>query len=204
LTRCNAAATVAGVTGPDAPLSTLTDGALAHAVAEARAGEATAAESELYRRFAPRVRLYGLRHLRDRGAADDLVQQVLLVVLERLRAGEVRDPEQIASFVLGTSRMVAVGLRRTQARREDLRGRFELREPAVVAIDELAVDGARLGPCLAAAKERERTILLLTFYAEKGAGEIAAALGMTPGAVRVSRHRALASMRECLETRRPA
>ena len=28
-----------------------------------------AAESELYRRFAPRVRLYGLRHLRDEDAA---------------------------------------------------------------------------------------------------------------------------------------
>lgn len=193
------------MTGPEtATWGTVADGALARAVAEAQAGEATAAESELYRRFAPRVRLYGLRHLRDRGAADDLAQQVMLVVIERLRAGEVRDPEQIASFILGTSRMVAVGLRRTEARRHDIRGRFGLREPAVVAIDERAIDGARLRPCLAAVKERERTILLLTFYAEKGAGEIAAALGMTSGAVRVSRHRALASMRECLETRRPA
>jgi RNA polymerase sigma-70 factor (ECF subfamily) len=33
-----------------------------------------AAEAELYRRLAPRVRLYGLRHLRDRHAAADLVQ----------------------------------------------------------------------------------------------------------------------------------
>jgi RNA polymerase sigma-70 factor, ECF subfamily len=193
------------VTGPDtASLGTLADGALARAVAEAQAGQATAAESELYRRFAPRVRLYGLRHLRDRGAADDLAQQVMLVVIERLRGGEVRDPDQIASFVLGTSRMVAVGLRRTEARREHIRDRFESREPAVVCIDEAAMDGARLGPCLAAVKERERTILLLTFYAEKGAGEIAAALGMTPGAVRVSRQRALAAMREWRATRRPA
>jgi RNA polymerase sigma-70 factor (ECF subfamily) len=193
------------VNGSDtATLGALADGALARAVAAARAGEATAAESELYRRFAPRVRLYGLRHLRDGGAADDLAQQVMLVVIERLRGGAVRDPEQIASFVLGTSRMVAIGLRRTELRREHIRDRFESREPAVVGIDEAAMDGARLRPCLAAVKERERTILLLTFYAEKGAGEIAAALGMTPGAVRVSRHRALASMRECLEARRPA
>ena len=193
------------MTGPETTsLSALADAFLARAVAGAPPGEATAAETELYRRFAPRVRLYGLKHLRDRGAADDLVQQVMLVVIERLRAGEVRDLEQIASFILGTSRMVAGGLRRREARREDLRGRFTPREPAVVSTDELAMDGARLGPCLAAVKERERTILLLTFYAEKGAGEIAESLGMTPGAVRVSRHRALASMRECLETRRPS
>jgi DNA-directed RNA polymerase specialized sigma24 family protein len=43
---------------------------------------------------------------------------------------------------------------------------------------------------------------LLTFYAEKSAAEIAQTLGTTPGAVRVGRHRALVSMRECLEARR--
>jgi RNA polymerase sigma-70 factor (ECF subfamily) len=200
-----AAATVARVTGPaTTSLDAFTDGALARAVAGAATGEADVAEAELYRRFAPRVRLYGLKHLRDRGAADDLAQQVMLIVIERLRAGEVRDPDQVASFVLGTSRMVAVGLRRTEARRERLLGRFDSREPDVVSTDELALDQARLGPCLAALRERERTILLLSFYAEKSAGEIAASLGMTPGAVRVGRHRALGSMRTCLETRRLA
>jgi RNA polymerase sigma-70 factor (ECF subfamily) len=34
------------------------------------------AEAELFRRMAPRVRLYGLRHLRDEHAAEDLTQQV--------------------------------------------------------------------------------------------------------------------------------
>jgi RNA polymerase sigma-70 factor (ECF subfamily) len=60
-------------------------------------------KQSFYRRLAPRVRLYGLRHLRDRHAAADLVQQVLLMTLERLRAGKVREPERIASFVLGTA-----------------------------------------------------------------------------------------------------
>jgi hypothetical protein len=49
------------------------DGDLARAVAARGPSEAEAAESELYRRFAPRVRLYGLRHLRDEDAARDLV-----------------------------------------------------------------------------------------------------------------------------------
>lgn len=205
MTRRFTAVTVARVTGPGATsFDAFTDGSLARAVAGRETGEAAAAETELYRRFAPRVRLYGLKHLRDRAAADDLAQQVMLIVIERLRAGEVRDPDQVASFVLGTSRMVAVGLRRTEARREQLHGRFDSREPEVVSTDEFALDLARIAPCLAALRERERTLLLLSFYAEKSAGEIAESLGMTPGAVRVGRHRALASMRTCLETRRPA
>jgi RNA polymerase sigma-70 factor (ECF subfamily) len=178
------------------------DGELARAVTGG-AGDVAVAETELYRRFAPRVRLYGLRHLRDRAAADDLAQQVMLVAIERLRAGQVRDPDQIGSFILGTSRMMAGGLRRTERRREALVERFDLGEPSV-APDDRATDAARLGPCLAAIRDRERTILLLTFYADKSAGEIGAALGMTPVAVRVGRHRALASMRDCLESRRPS
>ena len=61
------------------------DADLARAVAARGPGSAEAAESELYRRFAPRVRLYGLRHLRDEDAARDLVQQVMLLTIEKLR-----------------------------------------------------------------------------------------------------------------------
>jgi len=44
-------------------------------------------------------------------------------------------------------------------------------------------------------------VLILTFYDERPAGEIATALGMNAGAVRVLRHRALSRMRQCLEMR---
>lgn len=167
-------------------------------------GEAAAAESELYRRFAPRVRLFGLRHLRDDMAADDLAQQVLLLAIERLRAGDVRNPDEIGSFILGTSRMMAGGQRRTERRREDLRARFDVRDDVDAGFDVRMFDVVRIAPCLDAIRDRERTILLLTFYAEKSAADIAAALGMTAGAVRVGRHRGLESMRVCLETRRPS
>jgi len=53
-------------------------------------------------------------------------------------------------------------------------------------------------------RERERTILLLTYYVERSATEIAEAMRMTAGAVRVARHRAVAAMRDCLEARRSA
>jgi RNA polymerase sigma-70 factor (ECF subfamily) len=70
--------------------------------------------------MAPRVRLYGLRHLRDGHAADDLTQQVLITTIEALRAGRLREPEKLASFVLGTCRMTVLDLRRGAQRRARL------------------------------------------------------------------------------------
>lgn len=183
-------------------LATCADGVLAREIAAADAGTATAAETELYRRFAPRIRLYGVKHLTDRDAAEDLAQQVMLVVITRLRAGEVRDPDQIASFVLGTSRMMTSSQRRGERRRAALHARFDERDAVVEASREATLDSDRIAPCLAAIRERDRTILLLTFYAERSTNEIADALGTTAGAIRVSRHRALASMRDCIEARR--
>src|ERR1700750_541263 len=92
------------------------DGDLARAVATRKPMDAGAAESELYRRFAPRVRLYGLRHLRDEDAALDLVQQVMLVTIEKLRSGSVREVDQIASFVLGVSRTMVKDQKRLEWR----------------------------------------------------------------------------------------
>ncbi len=173
------------------------DGDLARRVAAAGAGAAEA-ESELCRRLAPRVRLYGLRHLRDPAAADDLVQEVLLLALERLRAGRVREPDRLASFVLGACRLVVRNQRRSRRRRDELLGRHALAFPRETAPDAVALDRGRLRECLARLAERERTVLVLTFYAEQASAEIAARLGTSPENVRTVRHRAFARLRACV------
>src|SRR5689334_4336716 len=129
----------------DQRLSALDDGALARRITEAGRAPDSAAESELYRRLAPRVRLYGLRHLRDRHGAADLVQSVLLMTLERLRAGRIREPERIGSFVLGSCRMTVLEMRRGTRRREalletfgDVTATFESSEPGLLDGDRLA------------------------------------------------------------------
>jgi RNA polymerase sigma-70 factor (ECF subfamily) len=181
----------------DIRLSTASDGELARAIASAPPGAADAEESELYRRFARRVHLYGLKHLRDAAAADDLVQQVLLVTIERLRAGEVRNPDEVGSFILGTSRLLADSTTRKTRRRERLTEQFhvpDLYAAPLVASDDLAV----VERCLHALAERDRRVLVLTFYAEKTSPEIAEELGVTGTVVRVARHRALERLRECV------
>jgi len=170
------------------------DAALAHAVAIGEAG----AEAELYRRFAPRVRLYGLRHLRDRHAAADLVQQVMTMTLERLRENQLRDPARLASFILGTCRMVVLDLRRGAARREALLEQYAERDEAVPGAEPRVLEAARLAECLGKLAERERSVLVLSFYADKSADEAGRELGIAAGNVRVIRHRALGKMRGCM------
>src|SRR5689334_16473311 len=88
------------------------------------------AEAELFHRMAPRIRLYGLRHLRNEAAAEDLTQQVLVTTLEALRAGRLREPEKLASFVLGTCRMTVLDLRRNAQRKDRLLEKFGADLPA--------------------------------------------------------------------------
>jgi len=154
-------------------------------------------EEALCRRFAPRIRLYGLRHLRSEAAAADLVQEVLVIVIEATREGKLREPERLASFVLGTCRMVVLERRRGERRREGLLAQYgEVLAP--MEARGAALDASRVRQCLGRLADRERMVIVMSFYDERDADEIARQLGMTPGNVRVVRHRAVAHLRECV------
>ncbi len=156
------------------------------------------AEAELFRRMAPRVRLYGLRHLRDAHASEDLTQQVLITTLEALRAQRLREPEKLASFVLGTCRMLVLDLRRGAQRKERLLERFgaDLPKPASITVPYL--DHDRLTYCVQNLKERERSVVVMTFYDEQTGTDVANFLGVSESNVRVIRHRAIQQLRECM------
>ncbi len=156
------------------------------------------AEAELFRRMAPRIRLYGLRHLRDAQAADDLTQQVLITTLEALRAGRLREPEKLASFVLGTCRMTVLDLRRGAQRKQRLLEQFgaDLLAPVPSAIPHF--DHEQLSRCVQNLKERERTVVVMSFYDERMGADVASFLGVSEANVRVIRHRAIRELRECM------
>jgi len=171
---------------------------LARRIAAAAPDSAREAETELYRCFAPRVRRYGLKHLRDDQAASDLMQQVLLVTIEALRAGKLRDPERIGSFVFGTCRMVVLELRRGGARRERLLMEYADDVPMSDASVAPRLDHERVAKCLDQLSERERAVLLMTFYEEKPAAEVGGMLKLSEGNVRVIRSRGLGRLRDCV------
>ena len=156
------------------------------------------AEAELFRRMAPRIRLYGLRHLRDQHAAEDLTQQVLITTLEALRAGRLREPEKLASFVLGTCRLMALDLRRGARRKNSLLERFGPDMPVSVSPSMARLDHDRLARCVQNLKERERAVIVMSFYDEQTGADVAGFLGVSEANVRVIRHRAIHQLRGCM------
>ena len=170
----------------------------ARRIAAAGTRRDAAAEAALYRLLAPRVRLYGRRHLRDDEAANDLMQQVMVMALEKLRSGELREPERIASFVFGTARMVTLEIRRGARRREELlekyAGDLEIADISVPP----RLDEAKVAACMDKLAERERSVMLLSFYEDEPAEKVAEMLGIAAGNVRVIRHRAMQRLRDCV------
>jgi RNA polymerase sigma-70 factor (ECF subfamily) len=95
-------------------------------------------------------------------------------------------------------RMTVLEMRRGARRREALLEAYGERDEAYEAPEPLALDRDRLALCLAGLAERERSVVMLTFFADKAADEVGAQLGLSPGNVRVIRHRALGRLRACL------
>jgi RNA polymerase sigma-70 factor, ECF subfamily len=176
----------------------LDDGELVLCIAAGPPDERPAAEAELCRRLSPRVRVYGLRHLRDPVAVADLAQDVLLMVIEKLRAGAIREPPFVGAFVLGICRQMIVDQRRTRLRRERLLDVYQADlEPQSADIGP-ALDAERLRACLEELPERDRSVLVMSFFAEQEADAVGAQLGLTAANVRVIRHRAVIRMRGCM------
>ncbi len=76
------------------------------------------AEQELVDLYGEGLTFLLRRWTRDRDAADDLYQETLRLALEKIRRGEVRDPDRLAGFL----RSLAKNLSTDHYRRESLRG----------------------------------------------------------------------------------
>jgi RNA polymerase sigma-70 factor (ECF subfamily) len=157
------------------------------------------AERELCRRYAGRIRGYGLRHLRDGAAAEDLVQHVLLIVLRAVREQRAGDPRRLDGYVLVTCRNSVMDIRRSQSRQRRLAERSAAEMPATYEPAWAAVDRLRIERCLRELEARDRAIVLATFLEDRDADEIGAAMQLSPGNVRVIRHRAVARLQACVE-----
>ena len=156
-------------------------------------------ERALCQRFAPRIRAYGLRHLRDEQAAQDLVQHVLVAVLEALRAGRVEDRERLDAYVLGTCRNASMDMKRGVMRQRRVAERASAGLPEGYEPEWIGVDRFRLENCIRGLEPRDRAVVMATYLEDRDADEIAKSLETTAGNVRVIRHRALARLQACVE-----
>jgi RNA polymerase sigma-70 factor (ECF subfamily) len=73
----------------------------AELVARIRSGE-PGAEAELIARFGPGMAVV-LRRAAGSAAVDDLYQDTFRIALQRIRAGEVAQPDRLAGFLCGVA-----------------------------------------------------------------------------------------------------
>jgi RNA polymerase sigma-70 factor, ECF subfamily len=174
------------------------DDTLAPLVARARSGDRAAMEA-LVREVRPRVFRYVLARLLDPDLADDVTQEVAMTVLSALPR-YVDQGRPVTAWVFGIAANKVREQRRTLVRRPetavdvvpDHRGDDAL-EPERAAV---RLDTARqVAALLSTLPEQQAEILRLRVAAGLSAEETAAVLGMSPGAVRVAQHRALARLR---------
>jgi RNA polymerase sigma-70 factor (ECF subfamily) len=90
---------------------------LAELVRRIRACEA-GAEDELVERFSRGVQFIIHQSVSDQAAADDIFQDVFRLTLEKIRAGEVREPERLAGFLASVARNTVIESFRKMSRRK--------------------------------------------------------------------------------------
>src|SRR5262245_18526302 len=86
-----------------------------------RAGDPQA-EVEIVERYDRGIRFIIRQDVDDHAAADDLYQEAFRIVLEKIRRGEVREPEKLTGFVWAVVRNLIISYFRQTARQAQLAG----------------------------------------------------------------------------------
>lgn len=89
-----------------------------------------AAEAELVARFSRAVTFLLRRLARDEAVVEDLHQDTFRLVIEKVRAGELRDAESLPGFVSNTARLLFLGAVRLRSRRRQWQSSFDTAEAA--------------------------------------------------------------------------
>jgi RNA polymerase sigma-70 factor (ECF subfamily) len=168
---------------------------------QAQEGDPAAAQT-LLAEVRPRVLRYCLARLSSRELAEDVTQEVCIAVLSALP--RYRDQGRpFVAFALGiASHKVADAYRAAGRRRTVSDDVLPDRADPAPGPEELAMRSADVllaQRLLERLPEQQREVLLMRVAGGLSAEETASALSMTPGAVRVAQHRALAKLRGVLD-----
>ena len=160
------------------------------------------AAGQLYDRIASRIYRLGLSLLRNKTDAEDLVQDTFLKVW---RTGSAFDPERASldTWMLLVARSLAIDL----LRRRSLEARKLSSQPKVSeASDEPGPEQRaevsdlfrRASQAMARLPERQRSVLELTYLAQRSTTEVAEIMGIPRGTVKSRAHAGMAVLQEAL------
>lgn len=145
--------------------------------------------AELYRRHADGLRGY-VRGFLEPEAADDVLQEVWLTVLRRIR--DVTNPDGFRTWLFRTARHRAIDALRTDRRREALAATVAGSEARGGAPeDRMAFEAA-----IAGLSPEHREAIRLRFFEDLTYTEIASVVGCPLGTVRSRIHQARARLRD--------
>jgi RNA polymerase sigma-70 factor (ECF subfamily) len=170
---------------PDEPSGT--EGDLQALVTRIQGGDREA-EAELVARFSRGLRLMLGRLARNPALADDLHQETLALALEKIRRGEVREPDRLAGFLRGTARNLFIADRRRAVRYRALDEGEEGAAPSLAVADGAPAPFDRAAASEEARQvrrllselrhERDRQLLVRFYLSDDGKDEICADLGI--------------------------
>jgi RNA polymerase sigma-70 factor (ECF subfamily) len=165
---------------PVRPGDQATTGATALMVRRIIDGDRTA-EAEFVARYARGVRMIVSRASSDRSAVDDLCQETFKTALEKVRRGDVRDPERLSGFICGLARNLVVDYFR-RAARTSVGIVPDRPDPSPDPLDQLlARERAASARAVLAelGSERDRQILLRFYVAGDSKEDICADFGLS-------------------------
>jgi len=74
------------------------------------------AEAELVERYSSGLRILIGRHSRDESLVDDIHQDLFRIAIQRIRLGELREPEKLNGFLCGMARHITIDHHRRAAK----------------------------------------------------------------------------------------
>jgi RNA polymerase sigma-70 factor, ECF subfamily len=143
------------------------------------------AEAELVERYSRGVMLILRRELGGASAEDDLYQETFRIALEKIRRGDVREPEKLSGFMCSIARNLVIDYFRRATRQESLSEIEEvapLPHPAPDQLEELLRQekGAIVRQVInELPSDRDRQILFRFYIAEEEKERICTDLGLT-------------------------
>jgi RNA polymerase sigma factor (sigma-70 family) len=158
-----------------------------------------AAEDELAVTYQRKIFVILLGRISDPETARELSQDVLIAVLDAIKARKVREPERLAAFIHGVARNLANNHIRSRSSGPQW---VELQEEAVWLDGEEAAEMAdrkrRLMNVIAGLEPVDRTVLTLSIVQGLSSREVAAATGLSDEATRARKSRAIKRVAEQL------
>jgi RNA polymerase sigma-70 factor (ECF subfamily) len=155
---------------------------------------------EAFERLVPsyRRRVFGLAYgiLRDRGAAEDLAQEVFVKLWQALPKYDGR--AQLSTWIYAITRNAAISALRGRRRSVSLSDPAVQEEVEGVATAATVESDAALWRQVEALPDKQRQAVILYYQDERSVDEVAAMMGVPVNTVKTHLHRARASLAAAL------